>query len=100
MAKKYYVGDIGTEILVDTTIDVSLATSLVLKVRKPSGRLVSWTGHLGPANAIGEYTRIRYVVESGDWDEGGIWKLQAYVVSPDWTGRGETVTFKLEEDFN
>jgi hypothetical protein len=97
---KYYVGDIGTEILVDTTIDISLASSLILKVRKPSGRLVEWTGLLGPANALGEYTTIRYVVVADDWDEGGIWKLQAYVVTALWRGRGETVTFKLEEDFN
>lgn len=96
---KYYVDDYGTEILVDTKSDLSEATTLQLKVRKPSGSKVTWTGTLGSMNELGEYTTIRYVVQDGDWDEVGIWKLQAKVVTPSWSGRGNTVTFKLEADF-
>jgi len=97
---KYYIGDIGTEILVNTGIVLSEATSLRLEIRKPSGKEVEWTGVLGPRNTVGEYTSIKYVVLTGDWDEGGWWSLQSYVVFASGSWRGATVQFKLDEHFH
>ena len=98
--KKYYVGDVGTEIIVDTGSDISMATVLKLYIKKPSGVEVIWDGTLGPANAQGKFMSIKYVVLAGDWDEGGWWSVQAYIETPGWRGKGETVKFKLDSNFN
>lgn len=97
---KNYVGDVGTEILVDVGSPVDTATTLKFYVKKPSGKEIEWEAELGPVNAQGQYTTMRYVVQPGDWDEPGFWILQAYVVLPSWSGRGDSVKFKLEPEFS
>jgi len=97
--KKNYVNDVGTEILVDTGSDLSTATELALYVRKPSGKAVTWAGTLGPINPQGVKVYIKYIVETGDWDEPGWWSLQSYVKITAWEGRGETVKFQLFPEF-
>jgi len=92
---KYYVGAVGTEIVVDTEEDISTATVLKLLVKKPCGAEVEWVGELGPPNTVGVYTTIKYVVATGDWDTAGWWTVQAYVAMPGWSGLGATVKFKL-----
>jgi hypothetical protein len=96
---KYYVGDVGTEILVDTGSDISTATVLKLLVKKPCGAELEWTGELGPPNAVGVYTKIMYIVKEGDWNEAGWWNVQAYVELPGWKGKGDTVKFKLYSEY-
>ena len=95
MVSKHYVGAVGTEVLVDTGIDISMATVLHLLVKKPCGSEVTWAGVLGPPNAVGTYTSISYTVQSGDWDIQGWWNVQAYVEMPGWNGKGATVKFRL-----
>mgnify|MGYP001153685473 CR=1 FL=1 len=95
MEKKHYIGTVGTPIIVDTDEDISTATVLKLLVKKPSGSEVVWEAVLGPANAIGIYTKLQYTVQTGDWDEAGWWSIQAYVEMPEWKGPGNTVKFKL-----
>ena len=82
---KVYVGDIGTEIVVDTCSDLSTATKVELRVEKPSGAPVTWAG------TVFETTKIRHVAVSGDLDEVGEYNLQAYVEMPGWTGSREKV---------
>ena len=96
---KYYVGDVGTEVLVDTGSPIDTATTMQLFVKKPSGQEVTWTATLGPVNAQGEYTTLKYIIKAGDWDESGFYTLQAYVVLPAWTGRGDSVKFKIDVPF-
>lgn len=96
---KYYVGDVGTEVLVDTKSDISTATVLKLLVKKPSGEEIEWVGVLGPPNSIGVYTKIKYIVKEGDWDTQGWWLVQSYVEMPSWRGRGETVKFRLYPEY-
>jgi len=96
---KYYVGDVGTEILVDTGSPIDTAQTMQLLVKKPSGKEVTWPATLGPMNAQGEYTTLKYITVEGDWDEPGFYTLQAYVVLPAWAGRGDSVKFKLENPF-
>jgi predicted hydrolase (HD superfamily) len=96
---KYYVGDVGTEVLVDTGSDISTATVMRMYVKKPSGKEETWTAIIGPPNAIGVLTKMKYIVKQGDWDEAGWWTLQAYVELPGWKGRGDSVKFKLEPEF-
>jgi hypothetical protein len=91
---KYYVNDYGTELIVDTDSDITTATVTKLIVRKPiSGKVVEWVG------TIYDTTKIKYVITSGDWDEAGIYFLQAYVELPNWKGRGSTAQFIVEDAF-
>lgn len=90
---KYYVGDVGTEIIVDTCSDISTATLARLIVEKPDGTIENWDG------AVFETTKIRYVVSVGDFDQAGKYNLQAYVEMPGGQWRGNTVTFTVSPVF-
>lgn len=91
----YYVGDVGTVIILDVGTDVSAATAMSIKVKKPSGGLVVWDAEVGPVSATGDFTKIMHVVAEGEWDEQGSWTIQAYVEIGDWKGHGDAVKFKL-----
>jgi hypothetical protein len=90
---KYYVGDIGTEVIVDTCSNISSATTANLKVEKPDGTLVTWVG------VVYQTTKIRYVILDGDFDQAGKYLMQAYVEIGSWSGHGDTVTFTVSELF-
>jgi hypothetical protein len=91
---KYYVGDIGTVIIVNTCVDLSTATQVSLKVEKPDGTLATWPGTVYETNSI------RYVVQDGDFDQDGEYSVQAYIKIQDWQGRGATATFRVASVFN
>ena len=91
---KHYKGTIGTEVLVDVKENIITATTVLLKVTKPSGIVVNWTDC-----RVKELTKISYIIKSGDWDEAGEYRLQAYVELPDWSGLGETATFTIYDPF-
>lgn len=80
---KVYVGDVGTEITLDCGTDVSAATQKKIVVRKPSGARLEWTASLQGSNYI------KYVTQAGDIDMSGVWKLQAAIDLPEWSGTGE-----------
>lgn len=63
-----------TTITLDTGIDISTASSAKIIYRKPDGTTGAWTG------SVVETTKVRYVTEDGDIDQGGLWKFQAYAV--------------------
>ena len=96
MASKLYVDDEGTVFEVDVGTDVSGASTTDLKVRKPDGTRVSWTGAVnGVTN-----TQIDYTIVTDDLDQSGTYRLQSYVVTPTWTGRGETAEFVVYAAFD
>lgn len=82
---KIFVGDIGTEIVVDCGEAITGATSLKLRVKKPNGSLVEWIG------SIKTNTSFKYIVQSGDFSIPGVYIMQAHVTLPDWEGSGEIV---------
>jgi hypothetical protein len=85
---KIYVGDKGTEIILDTGIDLTTATLVKILAIKPSQTTALWTA------TVYDTTKIKYTTsqaDEGDWTETGTWKLQAYVELPVWKGHGETV---------
>lgn len=92
-ANKVYVGDIGTIIYVNTKEDISAATVLQLKIKKPSGKEVIWNGVLDGT------MKIKYIAQQGDFDEAGDYFVQAYVELPAWRGRGEVDSFKVFDKF-
>lgn len=84
-----FVGDIGTEIIIDCGTDISTATLLKIEARKPDGVKVLWTATLSGTQ------KIKYAVQSGDINLAGRWDLQAYVEMPGWSGRGEIATMRV-----
>lgn len=89
MADQYFVGDVGTEILVDCGEDISLGTNLELKVKKPSGTEVTWSGTLSGTNFI------KYIIQAGDFDEAGTYFVNASLTLGAWAGHGETATIPV-----
>ncbi len=86
---KSYVGDIGTTITLETSVDLSSATTKEIKVRKPNGEKVTWTA------SVVSTTKLRFTTISGTFDQAGVWSFQAYVVLPSWTGHGHTATHTI-----
>lgn len=90
---KIYVGDVGTEIILDCGVDISTATVRKIKVRKPDGTNAEWA-------AVSEGTKaIKYVVQAGDIAKAGVWRLQAYIEMPGWLGSGQTVDVRVYDLF-
>lgn len=94
---KYYVGDIGTEIILDCGMDLTGATGVVIHVRKPDGTVESWSAALYTID--GDQNYIKYTVVEGDLDQAGSYRVQAGLTLSGWTGRGETATFEVGAAF-
>ena len=88
MSGKIYVGDIGTEILIDMQEDISMATEHDLLVKKPDGSIVEW-----PATTINN--NLKYICKGGDLDQKGTYKIQPKIKVNGWSGLGETVSFQV-----
>jgi len=83
MSNKIFVGDIGTEIILDAGEDISSQTTLEVQYIKPSGTTGEWTASVYNTN-FAKYTTI-----ADDIDEDGIWRFRIYVELISWTGYGE-----------
>lgn len=93
--------DIGTEFLVtlkdasDAVINVSNATTIQFRFRKPAGTEVTRTGLLKTDGTDG---KVYYVTAAGDLDEIGTWRYQVRIVldsGEDWTSTA--TKFKVED---
>lgn len=80
---KIFAGDVGTELILECGVDISSATLRRIKVRKPDNSLVTWTATSNTS------TSIKYIVQAGDLDLEGTYKLQALITMPSWSGSGE-----------
>ncbi len=78
-----FVGDIGTEISLDCGVDVSSATVRGIAIRKPDGGKVLWSATADTT------TSIKHTTVSGDLNIPGVWKLQALITMPGWSGTGD-----------
>jgi hypothetical protein len=90
---KVYVNDVGTQIILNCGTDLSGATLLRIKVKKPNGVSVTWTAL--PYMT----TQIAYTTILGDLDQVGVYKIQAYVETPSWKGHGETLNLTVYNNF-
>ena len=90
---KVYKDDIGTDIIVDTGVDISTATSVALKVTKPDGTTETWTGSVYSSNYV------KFSSVAATFDQAGVYLLQAYVVMTAWTGHGNTTKFKVYDTY-
>lgn len=83
MSNKIFVGDIGTEIILDAGEDISSETTLNIQYIKPSGTTGEWAADVYNTN----YAKYTTLVD--DIDEDGIWRFRIYVELTSWTGYGE-----------
>jgi len=90
---EHFAGDVGTEVIVNTFVDISTATVTELLVTKPTGATVTWTA------SIYNTTFLKYIIQANDWTESeiGEWVVQAYVETPSWKGYGEEAKFTLSK---
>ncbi len=96
-ANKIYKGDVGTAIILDTGEDLSEATAVSMAVRKPDGTVAIWSAEV--VQVEGARTGVRHLVQAGELDQEGIYRLQAVVTLPGWTGRTQTAEMKVWEEF-
>ena len=92
MAYKVYVGDVETEIVLNTFIDLAGAT-VSIEVRKPNGNEISW-----PA-VVTETTKVYYRTGAGDLDVRGDWRMQAKAIIGSGKWLGATVRMPVYRKF-
>lgn len=91
---KIYKDDIGTVIKVDCGTDLTGATAMKIKVKKPDGTKVEWSA------SIVEVQKLAYTIVSGDLDQDGTYYLNASLTLNGWSGLGETASFVVYDPYN
>lgn len=92
-AETVYKNTVGTVLVVDCGEVITGATDIKLLVMKPDETEVEWNA------VIDGETKIRYIVKSGDLDQVGLYKVQASLTLGSWSGRGNTASFRVEDNF-
>lgn len=77
-SKKLFVNDCGHTFRVYAKMDLSSATSIIFKVKKPDGSVVNWNAMLAVDN---NYYAVYSTVE-GDLNIAGEYLIAIYVVIP------------------
>lgn len=90
--EKTYRGAIGLKIVMATTVDVSGATLVRLKYKKPSGAAGYWGGMVETPTSVSYTTVSEY-----DLDEAGVWEIQAYVEKGGYKLHGRFDELDVEE---
>ena len=97
MASEIHVNDVGTKFLATikddgVVVDISSASSITMKFRKPDDEVVSRTGTLDSDGTDG---KVYYTTVFGDLDEAGHYKLQAVVNLPTGTYYTDIYSFRV-----
>lgn len=97
MASEIHVNDIGTKFLVTikddgSIVDVSNASVILVKIRKPDDVVLAQNGILDSDGTDG---KIYYTTQAGDLDQAGTYKLQVTVHLPAGTYYTDIYTFKV-----
>lgn len=96
MPSKPFVGDVGTDILLDTQVDITGAT-VSIKVVKPNGAIITWDAV--PYAQHDSMTFIRHTISHGDFDMPGKYRIQPQIALADgsWSGRGDYAEFTVSD---
>lgn len=104
MSEKIHINDIGTSIRIrvqenNKDIDISSATTLQIKLKKPSGTLDT---HVASFVTDGTDALMHYITLAGDLDEIGTWRVQGFVIFPSSSGEFNTDvdSFKVLDNLN
>lgn len=93
MMSEIYKGDIGTKIRLNAGVDLSLASSVQIKYRKPNGTEGYWAGTV-ESLYYASYTTTAVT----DLDVAGKWEVQLYISGlGSWTGYGGISSFYVME---
>lgn len=76
-------------------LDISSATTTELIFEKPSGATLTKTATFTTDGTDGQ---IEYATISGDLDEIGTWRIQAYIVLPSGSWRSDIGCFTVHEN--
>lgn len=101
---KHYVGEAGTQLILDTGILVGSATFKYINYRKADGTTSGtwsasfYSSYSQLASATGTYF-LSHTLLSSDLDQPGQWKFQASIGAIDGTWLGETVEVRIYDDF-
>ena len=92
MTRDAYIGDYGTQVILNTGEDLTQPTvnSVAILAKKPSGSEVTWDA------SVYDTTKILYELKEGDLDETGTWIIQAIVDASLWQGKGRTSSFRVK----
>ena len=86
-----FLNDVGTLISIDVQEDISSATSMSIKFKKPDNTTGSWPAFL---EGLGS---VQYVTTHGDLDQVGTWYLQVYIETPTWKGHSDITSIRVRE---
>lgn len=89
---RIYVNDYGMILNVETNTDLTTTSIVKLLVRKPDLTQVEWVG-------VSTDTIIQYTVQSGDFDQEGVYEINAYAEFPG-PGTGETIELEVFRRYN
>lgn len=89
---RLYVGSVGVMLVVETGIDLSDFDYVGLVVKKPDGSVVEWAG-------VAKGSRIEYVIQEGDLNVPGSYKIQAVVRNGTFESLGETTMLYVYPEF-
>lgn len=95
MSEKIYKGEVGKVFRLDTKINITQASVMKFKLRKPDGSEgTDWTGiNYGT-------TKMQYTTTSAnDLDQAGDWQCQAYVEMNGKIYWGRTTQFTVHDQF-
>jgi hypothetical protein len=92
---KIYVGDIGTEIILDAGQDITGATVSMAVLKPGTQAEATWPASVQAIDGASNYVRHKAV--AGDMDEPGLYRVQPVITLADgsWSGRGETAEFRV-----
>ena len=89
MSNRVFVGDYGTEVILEIGEDVSSSTVRKIQYEKPDGSTGQWDA------SVYNTTFIKYTTIEDDIDQNGFWKFRAYIELPSWVGYGESDTVEI-----
>lgn len=92
---KIYVGDIGTEIMLDAGQDIAGATVEIAVLKPGAAGETPWTATTYAIDGATQY--VRHTTVADDLDVPGVYRVQPVIALADggWTGRGETAEFRV-----
>jgi len=84
----YYL-DEGVKIILNVGVDISDSTAQKIKFKRPNRTSGLWDAERASS------TSISYIIQEDDLNYVGIWKLQAYVETPNWKLHGEEASLQV-----
>jgi len=100
---KHYVGETGTQLILDTGILVATAAFSYIKYNTPDGVQGTWSAsayssYSSLASATGTYF-LSHTLAQSDFRVPGVWEFQAFIGAVDGTWFGETVKYEIFDLF-